>query len=715
MTPLKKRILFVLTALLFSGCAGTKLKLKNWEELPDANYTIPPYSKNLQNYKIALDPGHGGNALLAGYKRGPTGKRESIMNLKVALLLKEFLELAGAEVVLTRKRDEFISLQDRAEFAEMSGCDFMISLHHNAGANPQANYAAIFYHLTPDHSPLSMDLARNIYFGLVESLRLPQVLEDGLLSDRIIYPAGFGLLRSSKIPAILLESSFYSNRKEEKRLTELSYNRREAYGIFLGLARWAAGGVPKAVLKRPVKATRNKRPVIEYQLSDGITERVDRRLGDQLIYSTSVVAEIDNQKVTAKISKNKRYVTFQPDSLLQNGRHTIRVNLQNMYKNHNIPHVDTLIVAALTDTIQFLTSTTYLPADDSAMMPIKLTLLDEDNDPVWDSTNVEIRVNRGSVYPAKTKLQDGQASVYFQSDNKMGLVYLIAQADAHADTLLLSLTPKGQVWTISGAVRDDSTNAPLAEASVFLNDSTRTLTDENGVYFFLNPPVGHDTLRIEKLGYHTMLQEIDVDSMQSTIENFKLVAVLGGLLHGKTIILDPASDDSLGRYFPATSNNESNFDLTSQLAEILRFSGVDVVMVRDRYDTLSTREKIQKVNRVADGWYLKLSYELWEIDSLGVQATIYPANKMGKKIGDSLISNFGRMTDAGGLLLQNTTVPEVTLTNKTALELKIKCQEPNIVLRDLPAVLRGIVEFYRNELEIEMEEMEAEEDRLSDK
>ncbi|MEK7727798.1 MAG: N-acetylmuramoyl-L-alanine amidase, partial [candidate division KSB1 bacterium] len=203
-----KRAWFIAFALL-TGCAGNKLRLQEWTALPKAQYTMPPYAHHLAQYKIALDPGHGGLSHLPGYKRGPTGKEEAVMNLNVALYLKEFLQLAGAQVVLTRVDDRFVSLNERAEIAAAAHCDFMISLHHNASDRITANHTTVFYHLHPDYSPMSMDLARAAYFGLVEALRLPEISPEGLLADKIIYPAGFGLLRAAKLPAILLESSFF--------------------------------------------------------------------------------------------------------------------------------------------------------------------------------------------------------------------------------------------------------------------------------------------------------------------------------------------------------------------------------------------------------------------------------------------------------------------------------------------------------------------------
>ncbi|MGH7454668.1 MAG: N-acetylmuramoyl-L-alanine amidase, partial [bacterium] len=483
---LKTLICSLFLSLLLCGCAGTKLKLHDWTDLPKAQYAIPPFARYLAPYKIALDPGHGGMSHLPGYKRGPTGKEESVMNLNVAFFLKELLEKASVKVIMTRTDDRFVSLKARNEIAAAAGCDFMISLHHNAADNPQTNYAAVFYHLHPDYSPMSMDLARHIYFGLVEALRLPQVANDGLLTDKLIYPDGFGLLRTSTIPAVLLESSFYSNRAEEKRLTKLSYNRREAYGIFLGLARWTAGGLPSARLVQPSGISRDKQPEIVYEVFDGITERGGRGARQLLVYSPSVSLKIDGQAALAQMDMRGRRLRFRPDSALSNGPHTLQVDVQNLFKNHNLPRVDTLIVAAPTMAIHFVTPANRLPADGVAMMPIRLKLADADGQPVWDGTTIHLQADRGRIAPATLQLKNSSAVAYYQVAAEIGPVHLVATADGHSDTLALELAPAGDSRVLSGVVVDDSTKVGLNVAAITIDDSLSTATDENGGFFVAN-------------------------------------------------------------------------------------------------------------------------------------------------------------------------------------------------------------------------------------
>lgn len=95
--------------------------------LADGSMAWPAYAGFLEGVKICLDPGHGGDAHLRGFKRGPTGVREAEMNLRVAQFLRELLEEAGAEVLLTREGDEDVSLRRRAEIANDWGADLFIS------------------------------------------------------------------------------------------------------------------------------------------------------------------------------------------------------------------------------------------------------------------------------------------------------------------------------------------------------------------------------------------------------------------------------------------------------------------------------------------------------------------------------------------------------------------------------------------------------------
>ncbi len=687
----------LLLSFFFLHCGGTRLVLHDWTKLPPEHYTIPPYAQYLASYKIALDPGHGGLSHLPGYKRGPTGKQEAEMNLNVALELKNFLERAGATVVLTRSDDRFVALAERADIAERAGCDFLLSLHHNAAKDPQINYVSVYYHRYPDYSPASMDLARNIYLGLVEALRLPQVAPDGLLSDMMIYPDGFGLLRRARMPAILLESSFFSNPAEEKRLLDRRYNRREAYGIFLGLARWAAGGVPSAKRLRPAKISRDPQPEVVYQLADGISERGGRGVGQLLLYSASISLRVDGQPVAAQVDLTKGRLWFRPDSAWRNGVHVLQVDLQNLFKNHNLPMRDTLIIAAPTAAIAFAAPMLQLPADGVAVMPITLTLRDARGQTVWDGTPVTVRVDRGRLLGDSLHLHEGRATIYYQAANQAGPVNVIAKADGHQDTLRLELVPAGQLVFFSGFVRDDSTGAVLADVAISLNDSVWATTDANGGFFLTGLPAGSYRFTATKAGYFPAAEIITLDSLRSVLVRPALQPVLHGVLHHQTIILDAAGGrrERGDRFSGGMAAAAANLAAVAALADSLRWAGANAFLLRTNDTTdLALDARIAFVNQVPQGWYLKWEYRRWDSDSLLVESTIYPGNQQAEDIARAINQAVAALPNTRAVLRYSTDVPEVMLTNKTAVAVRLRCRQPQVLAREVPALFRGIVNFH---------------------
>ena len=198
--------------LLFIGCSHRQ----NITEQQIPGHTeIPSYTRHLKGFKICLDPGHGGQAHIADYKRGPTGVREAEVNLQVALHLRNMLQEVGATVIMTRVDDSYVSLPTRSQIANESDADFFISLHHNGIDNPETNYTSTWYHGDADDSRQSLDLARYVQQGVSDALRLPNSPATGLFSDKLVTTSGFGVLRLTQCPAVLCEASFLSNPEEE--------------------------------------------------------------------------------------------------------------------------------------------------------------------------------------------------------------------------------------------------------------------------------------------------------------------------------------------------------------------------------------------------------------------------------------------------------------------------------------------------------------------
>ena len=83
----------------------------------------------LEGKKIIIDPGHGGKDYGA---TGPGHLYEKDVNLEMSFYLKDMLEEAGAEIIMTRTEDVFVNLYDRPEKIDNYNPDLLISVHANA-------------------------------------------------------------------------------------------------------------------------------------------------------------------------------------------------------------------------------------------------------------------------------------------------------------------------------------------------------------------------------------------------------------------------------------------------------------------------------------------------------------------------------------------------------------------------------------------------------
>jgi len=312
-----------------------------WVAQPEPAFPRPPHASYLEGLTIVIDPGHGGRADREGWKCGPTGLREAEVNLRVAQFLRGFLAGSGVNVVLTREADVYLDADDQADLlariaiANESRADLFLSIHHNAGRSAETNYTSVFYHGAPDHSPASLDVARHLLAGLHDALRLEQQLDCGLVSDYAIYPGkGFAVLRAAEVPAVLTESSFHSNPAEERRLRNPVYNRREAYGLFLGLARWAQAGLPTVRLIQPEDGRVKAGETIIVALDDGLSRRGGFGLDLPQIRSDSLLVELDGQPLSHSVDLAQRQVRITPTRAMVERGARLRVDFANVFGQH---------------------------------------------------------------------------------------------------------------------------------------------------------------------------------------------------------------------------------------------------------------------------------------------------------------------------------------------------------------------------------------------
>lgn len=215
---------------------------------------------------IVLDAGHGGEDNGA---HGPKGLKEKIAALAIAKATGAELEKLGFRVAFTRADDTFIPLWDRAKIANEKGADLFLSLHLNAARARAATGSEVYFlslgqaeadaqatadteNAGGDQAPapgpdvvasILDDLAQKAYLRDSQSLAVDIQRELNRLAgikQRGVKQAPFIVLRSAAMPAVLVESAFVSNPREEKKLRDPAFVAKLGEAIAKGVRAYLA-------------------------------------------------------------------------------------------------------------------------------------------------------------------------------------------------------------------------------------------------------------------------------------------------------------------------------------------------------------------------------------------------------------------------------------------------------------------------------------------
>ncbi|PEA18741.1 N-acetylmuramoyl-L-alanine amidase [Bacillus cereus] len=209
----------------------TEQPLQNNEQKVESN-------EKQEKFLVVIDPGHqqkanlnlepiGPGAATQKYKvtDGTTGvvtkKRESVLVLEMAFLLKEKLEAKGIQVLMTRTAHEVdISNKERATFANDHKANLFLRLHADGSENQNQSGFAV---LTPAEGNL---YTKEIY---AESLQISQTIVNKMRQNHQVKVNGIKFrddlsgFNWSKVPGVLLELGFMSNPEEDKKLSDPQY------------------------------------------------------------------------------------------------------------------------------------------------------------------------------------------------------------------------------------------------------------------------------------------------------------------------------------------------------------------------------------------------------------------------------------------------------------------------------------------------------------
>lgn len=184
---------------------------------------------SLQGKVIVVDPGHGGNDTGA---IGPHKVLEKNVTLVISKELRNLLAKDGATVIMTRTADKevaFVGATDKEELAarvaiaNKANADLFVSIHADAFAGLAGGTTTYTYGTKDDA------VAPLVQTNLVAQLKL---------YDRGVQQNDYYVLKNTNMPAILTEAAFISNPKEERLLTDRSFDQKVAVGIYNGIKQY---------------------------------------------------------------------------------------------------------------------------------------------------------------------------------------------------------------------------------------------------------------------------------------------------------------------------------------------------------------------------------------------------------------------------------------------------------------------------------------------
>ncbi len=223
--------------------------------------------------KIVIDPGHGGaDPGAPGYYKN-VWEKDIVLKLskKLAAKLRDRLQCT---VVLTRSTDKKLTLEERTAIANTQRADLFISLHVNAAKNRKLKGIETYMlNLATDDQAIAVAARENAtskknisdldyilkdlmtHAKIEESTRLANVVHNSFvkgmkrkysgINDLGVKQAPFYVLLGARMPSILIETSFISNKEECKRLLTDSYQTQVCNSITDGVEKYIDATNPK--------------------------------------------------------------------------------------------------------------------------------------------------------------------------------------------------------------------------------------------------------------------------------------------------------------------------------------------------------------------------------------------------------------------------------------------------------------------------------------
>ena len=193
------------------------------ESVTSQDLTGSQYARSISNISeatIVIDAGHGGRD--SGAISADNSIFEKDITLSTAILLRNRLQDAGANVILSRSSDEFLSLDDRVITGHNYQADLFISLHYDAieVANSMSGTTTYYY------SESNLELANTV------NRYLSQL---GPLNNNGVRHGNYYVLRANNQPSILLELGYMNSDIDIQHIDTIAYQSTIVEAVYQAL------------------------------------------------------------------------------------------------------------------------------------------------------------------------------------------------------------------------------------------------------------------------------------------------------------------------------------------------------------------------------------------------------------------------------------------------------------------------------------------------
>lgn len=207
---------------------GTEAFVAGW--LVNTSGPVPKVEKTgpelyVKNKTIVIDAGHGGRD---NGTTGAAGTIEKRATLKTAQVVADKLREAGANVILTRTNDAYVSLGERVMMSNYHEADAFISIHFDNSDDANVRGMTSYYYYEP-----FKQMVEHIHMEIVSATKL---------RDRGTRHGDYFVLRENRHNSALLELGYLSNSTEEAYVTTAHFHELVANGIYQGLAHYFKSG-----------------------------------------------------------------------------------------------------------------------------------------------------------------------------------------------------------------------------------------------------------------------------------------------------------------------------------------------------------------------------------------------------------------------------------------------------------------------------------------